>query len=73
MSLYFVVNNPELETPGEHLNETMIGDDGGYYNADMFTTDIRFDDLRHVISEKSKGKNSIFHCEYKVNFQNQGF
>nr|XP_022310653.1 receptor-type tyrosine-protein phosphatase alpha-like isoform X2 [Crassostrea virginica] len=59
------VNNPALETSEEHLNETIIGDDGGYYNTDMFTTDIRFDDLRHVISEKSKEKNSIFHCEYK--------
>lgn len=47
----------------------MLGDDGGYYNTDMFSTDIRIDDLRHVISEKSKGENSIFHSEYKVNLK----
>lgn len=35
----------------------------------MFSSDIRIDDLRHVISEKSKGENSIFHSEYKVNLK----
>lgn len=47
----------------------MLGDDGGYYNTDMVSTDIRIDDVCHVIAEKSKGENSIFHSEYKVNLK----
>lgn len=67
--VYFAVNNSTQETAEGHCNESMLGDDGGYYNTDMLSTDIRINDLRHVISEKSKGENSIFHSEYKVNLK----
>lgn len=53
-------------SPAEYMNETLMADDGGYYNTAEFKTAIRMEDLQRVVSEKSAGENNTFQSEYKV-------
>lgn len=53
-------------SPTEYMNETLMADDGGYYNTAEFNTAIRIIDLQRVVSEKSAGENNTFQSEYKV-------
>lgn len=53
-------------SPAEYMNETLMADDGGYYNAAEFNTAICIEDLQRVVSEKSAGENSTFQSEFKV-------
>lgn len=53
-------------SPGEFENETVIGDNGTYYNTTELSIAIRVDDLQCVISEKSIGENKAFLSEFKV-------
>lgn len=48
------------------MNETLMADDGGYYNTAEFNTAICIEDLQRVVSEKSAGENSTFQSEFKV-------
>ncbi|XP_062613945.1 receptor-type tyrosine-protein phosphatase alpha-like isoform X2 [Saccostrea cucullata] len=44
---------------------TSQADENGYYNTDLFITNINIGDLRNVINEKNMGENSQFRQEYK--------
>lgn len=51
-------------SPAEYMNETLMADDGGYYNTAEFNTAICIEDLQRVVSEKSAGENTTFQSEY---------
>ncbi|XP_034310566.2 receptor-type tyrosine-protein phosphatase epsilon isoform X1 [Magallana gigas] len=57
--------NTHEASPGEFVNEAVIGDNGTYCNTTELNIAIRVDDLQCVISEKSIGENKAFLSEYK--------
>lgn len=66
INIYVLEDQSIDELEDEPTNESLSGDDGGYYNTTELTTYIRIEDLQHVITEKNTGVNKTFVAEYKV-------
>lgn len=41
---------------GGYMNESLTGDDGGYYDTTEFNTVIRVEDLQRDVSDKNAGE-----------------
>lgn len=62
-----VIDNQSVdELEDEHSNETLSGDNGGYYNISEVAKFINIEELHRVISEKNAGDIKPFLTEYKV-------